>query len=78
VLLAQTHNPAAARHRGLAHRPTAEASLVPEVGVVAAPTLSGLIDWLRDGDAIVLGSGVQVVDSGAGLAASAPDGASMG
>jgi magnesium chelatase family protein len=56
----------------------AEAALVPEVRVVAAPTLSGLIDWLRDGDAIVPGSGVQVVDSGGGLAATGPDGARTG
>jgi magnesium chelatase family protein len=55
----------------------AEAALVPEVRVVAAATLSGLIDWLSGGDAAP-GSGVQVVDSGAGLAATALNAASTG
>ena len=59
-------------------RNAAEATLVPEVRVVAAPALSGLIGWLRDGDAIGPGSGVQLVDSGAGLAAPAPDAAGAG
>ena len=53
----------------------AEAALVPEMRVVAAPTLGELIHWLREGDA---GSGVRVVDSGAGLAALAPARASTG
>jgi magnesium chelatase family protein len=51
----------------------AEAALVPAVRVVAAPTLSGLIGWLRAGGPDEPGWGVQVVDSGAGLAARAPE-----
>jgi magnesium chelatase family protein len=47
----------------------AEAALVPAVRVVSAPTLSGLIGWLRAGGPDAPGWGVQVVDSGAGLAA---------
>ncbi len=54
----------------------AEAALVPGMRIVAAATLSGLIGWLRDGDPDVPGWDVQIVDSGAGLAVSAPDGAS--
>jgi magnesium chelatase family protein len=50
----------------------AEAALVPSVRVVAAPTISGLIGWLRAGGPVAPGWGVQVVDSGAGLAALAP------
>ncbi len=53
----------------------AEAALVPEMRVVAAPTLSELIHWLREGDP---GSGVRGVDSGAGLAALAPARVSTG
>jgi magnesium chelatase family protein len=52
----------------------AEAALVPAVRVVAAPTLSGLVGWLRAGGPEAPGWGVQVVDSGAGLAERAPDG----
>jgi magnesium chelatase family protein len=51
----------------------AEAALVPAVRVVAAPTLSGLIGWLRAGGPGEPGWGVQVVDSGVGLAARAPE-----
>jgi magnesium chelatase family protein len=54
----------------------AEAALVPAVRVVSAATLSGLIGWLRAGGPGTPGWGVQVVDSGAGLAALAPDEAS--
>jgi magnesium chelatase family protein len=50
----------------------AEAALVPAVRVVAAPTLSGLVGWLRAGGPVAPGWGVQVVDSGAGLAGLAP------
>jgi magnesium chelatase family protein len=50
----------------------AEAALVPAVRVVSAPTLSGLVGWLRAGGPVAPGWGVQVVDSGAGLAAVAP------
>ena len=53
----------------------AEAALVPAVRVVAAPTLSGLIGWLRAGGPVAPGWGVRVVDSGAGMTAPAPDGA---
>jgi len=53
----------------------AEAALVPEVRVVSVPTLSGLVGWLRAGGPVAPGWGVQVVDSGAGLAAVASDGA---
>jgi magnesium chelatase family protein len=53
----------------------AEAALVPAMRVVAAATLSGLIGWLRAGGPDAPGWGVQVVDSGAGLAGRAPDGA---
>ena len=56
----------------------AEAALVPAMRVVAAPELSGLIHWLRDDDPAASSWGVQVVDSGAGLAALAPAGASAG
>ncbi|HTZ91832.1 MAG TPA: YifB family Mg chelatase-like AAA ATPase [Streptosporangiaceae bacterium] len=55
----------------------AEAALVPGMRIVAAATLSGLLGWLRDGDPDVPGWDVQIVDSGAGLAASAPAGAGM-
>jgi magnesium chelatase family protein len=54
----------------------AEAALVPGMRIVAAATLGGLIGWLRDGDPDVPGWDVQIVDSGAGLAAAAPAGAS--
>jgi magnesium chelatase family protein len=54
----------------------AEAALVPAVRVVSAPTLSGLVGWLRAGGPDEPGWGVQVVDSGAGLAALAPEAAS--
>ena len=54
----------------------AEAALVPAVRVVAASTLSGLIGWLRAGGPAAPGWGVQVTDSGAGLAALPPDEAS--
>jgi magnesium chelatase family protein len=53
----------------------AEAALVPALRVVCAPTLSGLVGWLRAGGPAAPGWGVQVVDSGAGLAGRAPDGA---
>ena len=48
-----------------------EAALVPSMEVVSAPTLSMLIDWLRDPDRSSLAGtgGVEVVDSGPGLAA---------
>ncbi len=45
----------------------AEAALVPAMQVVAAPTLSSLIDWLQGRPASAAGAGVEVVDSGAGL-----------
>ena len=45
----------------------AEATLVPSMRVMSAPTLGSLIDWLRDGPAIAPGPAVQVLDSGAGL-----------
>jgi magnesium chelatase family protein len=48
---------------------------VPAVRVVAAATLSGLVGWLRAGGPDAPGWGVQVVDSGAGLAGRAPDAA---
>ena len=51
---------------------------MPAVRVVAAPTLSGLVGWLRAGGPAAPGWGVQVVDSGAGLAALAPARASTG
>ncbi len=56
----------------------AEASLVPAVRVVAASALGGLIGWLGDGGPSAGGWGVQVVDSGPGLAMPAPDGACTG
>jgi magnesium chelatase family protein len=55
----------------------AEAALVPAVRVVAASTLSGLMGWLRAGGPVAPGWAVQVVDSGAGLAALAPSRESM-
>ena len=56
----------------------AEAALVPAMRVVATPTLSGLIGWLRAGGPVAPGWGVQVVDSGAGLAVPPEDGARPG
>jgi magnesium chelatase family protein len=55
----------------------AEAALVPAMRVVAVPTLSGLVGWLRAGGPDGPGWGVQVVDSGEGLAAE-PEQASTG
>jgi Subunit ChlI of Mg-chelatase len=46
----------------------AEAALVPSMRVISAETLGALIDWLRFGDPDASGSGVQVLQSGAGLA----------
>ncbi len=45
----------------------AEAALVPAMQVVAAPSLSSLIDWLQGRPASAAGPAVEVVDSGAGL-----------
>ncbi|HEY2079254.1 MAG TPA: YifB family Mg chelatase-like AAA ATPase, partial [Streptosporangiaceae bacterium] len=56
----------------------AEAALVPAVRVVSVPTLSGLIGWLRAGGPVTPGWGARVVDSGAGLAAVAPEEGSTG
>jgi magnesium chelatase family protein len=52
----------------VARQNAAEAALVPSMRVISAETLGSLIDWLRFGDPDASGSGVQVVDSGAGLA----------
>ena len=46
----------------------AEAALVPSMRVISAVALGSLIDWLRVGDPDASGLGVQVLDSGAGLA----------
>jgi magnesium chelatase family protein len=51
----------------------AEAALVPSMQIVAVPTLSSLIEWLKDGGAGVPPSGVQVLDSGTGIRPQAPD-----
>jgi magnesium chelatase family protein len=51
----------------------AEAALVPSMQVVSAPTLSSLIEWLSDGGSGIPRSGVQVVESGSGLAPPVPD-----
>jgi magnesium chelatase family protein len=45
----------------------AEAALVPGMEVVAAPTLSAVLDWLRDDQAPGSDEAVQILDSGAGL-----------
>ena len=45
----------------------AEATLVPGMQVVAAPSLGAAIDWLRGGYATTAEQPVQVIDSGAGL-----------
>jgi len=46
----------------------AEAALVPSMQIVSAPTLSSLIEWLADGRSGVPASGVEVLESGSGLA----------
>jgi magnesium chelatase family protein len=53
----------------------AEAALVPSMQVISAGALGSLIEWLRFGDPEASGSGVQVLDSGAGLAVPIPAGA---
>ena len=53
----------------------AEAALVPSMRVISAGALGSLIEWLRVGDPDASGSGVQVLDSGAGLAVPIPAGA---
>jgi len=50
-----------------------EAALVPSMQIVAVPTLSSLIEWLRDAGAGVPASGVQVLESGSGIAPPAAD-----
>jgi magnesium chelatase family protein len=50
----------------------AEAALVPSMQVISAEALGPLIDWLRVGDPDAPGLGVQVLDSGAGLAVPMP------
>jgi magnesium chelatase family protein len=45
----------------------AEASLVPGMQIVAAPSLSAMIEWLRAGQEAGADSEVLVIDSGAGL-----------
>ena len=45
----------------------AEATLVPSMRVMSAPSLGALIDWLRDGPQAAPGPAVRVLDSGAGL-----------
>ncbi len=53
----------------------AEAALVPSMRVICAEALGSLIDWLRVGDPDASGVGVEVLDSGAGLALPMPAGA---
>jgi magnesium chelatase family protein len=55
-----------------------EAALVPSMRVVSAAALGPLIDWLRDGGLETSGPGIQVLESGAGLAMPAPAGADPG
>jgi len=50
----------------------AEAALVPSMRVISAAALGPLIDWLRAGDLDASAPGVEVVESGAGLAVPAP------
>ncbi|HTX81150.1 MAG TPA: YifB family Mg chelatase-like AAA ATPase [Streptosporangiaceae bacterium] len=57
---------------------TAEAALVPSMRVISAEALGSLIDWLRAGDLDASAHGVQVVESGAGLAVPAPAAANPG
>jgi magnesium chelatase family protein len=56
----------------------AEAALVPSMRVISAEALGSLIDWLRVGDLDASAHGVQVVESGAGLAVPAPTDADPG
>ncbi len=56
----------------------AEAALVPSMRVISAAALGPLIDWLRHGDPDASGLGVQVLDSGTGLAMPASAGADPG
>jgi magnesium chelatase family protein len=56
----------------------AEAALVPSMRVISAEALGSLIDWLRAGDLDASGLGVQVVESGAGLAVPTPADADPG
>lgn len=56
----------------------AEAALVPSMRVISAEALGPLIGWLRAGDPEASGLGVQILDSGAGLAVPVPAGAEAG
>jgi magnesium chelatase family protein len=51
----------------------AEAALVPQTRVIAAPTLAALLDWLRGDDPDPGGSGVRVFEPGEGCGPGAED-----